>query len=108
MDEQQIARIIFEQMNNCSICDPDTQFSDCGPLRAARAVLAAVASQQPLDKAPTDEWVLLADSGGYVNQAIFGEDEENPRWRLAGGGFLHPNFEPLWWMPMPVNDSQGA
>lgn len=55
----------------------------------------------PIEKAPVDEFVLLADSGGYVSQAIYGEDEENPRWRLANGQYLHANFEPLAWMPMP-------
>lgn len=55
----------------------------------------------PIEKAPVDEFVLLADSGGYVSQAIYGEDEENPRWRLANGQYLHTNFVPLGWMPMP-------
>lgn len=55
----------------------------------------------PIEKAPVDEFVLLADSGGYVSQAIYGEDEENPRWRLASGEYLHANFKPLAWMPMP-------
>jgi len=42
-NEQKIARIVFEQMNNCSIRDPNSQFSEgSGPLRAARAILAAV------------------------------------------------------------------
>lgn len=57
---------------------------------------------QPIEKAPIDEWVLLADSGNYVSQAVYGEDEENPRWRLANGQYLHANFKPLAWMPMPV------
>ena len=42
-NEQKIARIVFEQTNNCSIRDPNLQFSEgSGPLRAARAILAAV------------------------------------------------------------------
>jgi hypothetical protein len=60
---------------------------------------------QPIEKAPIDEWVLLADSGGYVSQAIFGEDEENPRWRLAAGHYLHQNFTALAWMLMPAYEA---
>ena len=54
-----------------------------------------------IENAPSDEWVLLADIGGYVSQAIYGEEEENPRWRLANGEYLHSNFKPLAWMHMP-------
>ena len=69
---------------------------------ATAAVVAAIENPwHPIENPPIDEWILLADSGGYVSQAIYGEDEENPRWRLANGQYLHANFEPLAWMPMP-------
>ena len=55
---------------------------------------------RPISTAPTDEWVILATSGDWVGQAIYGEDEENPTWRWVEGP-LHPDHKPLGWMPLP-------
>jgi hypothetical protein len=57
---------------------------------------------RPLSTAPIDEWVLLATAGGWVGQAIYGEDEEAPRWRWADSTApIHADLPPLGWMPLP-------
>ena len=56
---------------------------------------------QPIGTQPVDEWVLLATTGGWVMQAVYGEEEENPRWRWGGGPYVHPDTVPLAWMPLP-------
>jgi hypothetical protein len=45
--EQNIARIIFEHMENCTLRDPYTRFADGSrALRAARAVIAMLRPQR--------------------------------------------------------------
>lgn len=57
---------------------------------------------QPIATAPIDEPVLLATTGDWVGEAVYGEDEENPSWRwIAENEPIHPNFKPLGWMPFP-------
>ena len=57
---------------------------------------------RPLKNAPVDEHVLLATTGEWVGEAVYGEDEENPFWRwIAEKGPIHPNLKPLGWMPLP-------
>ena len=56
---------------------------------------------RPLSETPIDEWVILATTGEWVGQAIYGEDEENPTWRWATGGVISPNLKPLGWLPLP-------
>lgn len=73
------------------------------------------ATQIPFEKgwrdlkdAPIDEWVILATTGDWVGQAIFGENEENPTWRWAFAKEpMHPNLEPLYWMPLPAHPDPG-
>ena len=56
---------------------------------------------RPLSTAPTDEWVILATSGGWVGEAIYGEDEDAPSWRWSQGQAPITSFTPLGWMPLP-------
>jgi hypothetical protein len=61
---------------------------------------------QPIGTQPTDEWVILATTGGWVGEAIYGEDEENPQWRWKGAAsreYIHQNFTPLGWQPLPAS-----
>jgi hypothetical protein len=66
----------------------------------------------PIETAPVDAWVLLATSGEWVGQAIWGEDEENPFWRWHGGNDpIHANLKPLGWRPLPPpidNEVEGS
>ena len=85
--------------------------AECETRYAAQVALANLLAKekwQPIETAPVDEWVLLSDSGGYVSQAIYGEDEENPRWRFPSNIYLHENFQPLAWRPMPEHSAKAA
>lgn len=57
----------------------------------------------PIKDAPIDECVILATSGGWVGEAIYGEDAEQPAWRwIHSQEPLHPNLTPLGWTPLPA------
>lgn len=57
----------------------------------------------PMDKAPEDDNVILATTGGHVGEAIMLVDQDTGAqcWTWANGKPLHANHKPLGWLPMP-------
>lgn len=61
---------------------------------------------QPIGTQPHDKGVILATTGGWVGEAVYGEDEENPQWRWKGAAsrqYIHQNFKPLGWQDLPAS-----
>jgi hypothetical protein len=76
-DEQKIARLIYEQTSNCTIRDPNSQFSDgSGAIRAARAVLAAIGRTNP--------WAHIPKQ--YAGRWGYDYDEKNSTFFVHCGG----------------------
>ena len=57
---------------------------------------------RPISTAPVDKCVLLATTGEWVGEAVYGENEDAPAWRWADGKTpIHADLKPLGWMPLP-------
>ncbi len=97
----------FEERVAAGEVCPAGQCPECGALahlvaeKAEAEALKLTTRWRPIATAPLDEWVLLATTGEWVGEAIFGEDAESPSWRWAGEKApIHANYTPLGWQPL--------
>ena len=74
-------------------------------------IMQTVSQWQPIGTQPDDQWVLLATTSGWVGEAVYGEDEENPQWRWKSdkpGLYVHENHKPLGWQSLPKSPESEA
>lgn len=57
---------------------------------------------------PIDEFVILATTGGWVGEAVFGECDNNQwRWKESQEP-IHENHKPLGWMELPEHPGKAV